>query len=1249
VRPSIKRVAAVLVTFVVAAASNLLVRAQAPQAVGTWAPAGLADTQPAGVPVVLADGRTLIVGGTDTDGAPTDTVTIFDPASSSVAAAGRLISARVTHSATLLADGRVLVAGGTIGGAPSADLEIFNLATGESEAAGALGQPRFDHAAARLADGTVLIVGGRSPEGDAVTTAEWFDPETGSTAPAPGSLQRARARASATLLIDGRVLVAGGNDGTADLRSAEIYEPASQTFTLLDTHLGVARSGHAAVLLPHNNSVLIAGGSSNGEPQAAVDLFVPAEFPDPYSYGTGSFAATAAMGNERDGAIAGHGPGEGYASVVGGGSNQAERYRFATIRTDKNDYAPGELASITGRGWEPGDVTLVFQEDPAVHDDYTLVLTADENGNISTNQWAPEGHDVGVRFYLTAKQGQRRAQTTFTDGNLSSTISFDIGPTPLAPGATLNWTASALCANGGGPNTCASEGFVHGGPVQDNYQIVIEQATNATFTANLASRQTTTTTGGNASGSFSAPSTGGPYFYRARHNNQNLPNAPVAGNSPNSWQPATSGIIMVALTPPDTTPPVITPTVVGTLGSNGWYVSDVDVSFTVADNQSTITSQSAACTSATTVSADTPGTTITCSATSAGGTTSQSVTIKRDASAPNAPTGGKSPATNPAGWNNSNVTVSFTSNGDDGPSGVASCTADSVLTAETAGTEVEGTCTDSAGNVSATTTVSVKIDKTNPVITGGRSPSANGFGWNNTEVTVTFACAETGSVQSGITIDTVAGATVSSEGVNQSVTNTGACVDEAGNAADAATLSGINIDKTGPIGPTASKTPSANANGWNNTSPVSVTFTSDGDAGVVQSGVDTCIGASAVTGETSGTDVVGVCTDKAGNSSAATTVTVRIDLTKPLITGERTPAANAFGWSNTDVTVTFQCTDALSGLDVNTVAGATVAAEGADQSVTNSGGCTDLAGHVADSATVSGISIDKSAPNAPTGSKNPPSNGAGWNTTDVTVSFASNGDNGPSGVLSCSAPSILSAETNGTDVHGTCTDNAGNVSATTTVSVKIDTTSPVVSVLGVTNGAVYVLGSVPTPSCGTSDALSGVASHAALNLTGGVPPGVGTFTAQCNGAIDAAGNVASPVSVTYTVQYAPTGTTCGGEPGHQVLQPINFTGSSVFAKKGGSTVPAKFRVCGSDGVSIGSPTTVVTAFVLYGIYNGTVSPFPTEDAVPSTNADSAFRWSAADQQWIFNISLKNVTAGVTYVYRIYLNDGTHIQFQFGVK
>ena len=83
----------------------------------------------------------------------------------------------------------------------------------------------------------------------------------------------------------------------------------------------------------------------------------------------------------------------------------------------------------------------------------------------------------------------------------------------------------------------------------------------------------------------------------------------------------------------DTTPPIISPQIAGTLGNNGWYRSNVSVSWNVTDPESGIASSSG-CTP-TTLTADTAGMTLTCSATNGVGlSTSTSVTVKIDKTPP---------------------------------------------------------------------------------------------------------------------------------------------------------------------------------------------------------------------------------------------------------------------------------------------------------------------------------------------------------------------------------------------------------------------------------------------------------------------------------------------------------------------------------------------------------------------------------------------------------------------------------------
>ncbi|HEV8701075.1 MAG TPA: hypothetical protein VGV60_07370, partial [Candidatus Polarisedimenticolia bacterium] len=229
----------------------------------------------------------------------------------------------------------------------------------------------------------------------------------GVASPGP-ALSTARAATSATTLLDGRVLVAGGSDGTSDLASAEVYDPAADSFAATAGGLATARQGHLAFLLPFNNQVLIAGGTSDGAPTASAELFAP---------WNDAFRATGDMSEARAGAAGSPLNLEGRLLVAGGsGLSSAELHGFATVRTDKSDYTVGETVTVTGSGWQPGEtVDLLLREVPQTHDDRTLTATADEAGNIFNNEFAPEEHDVGVQFYLTATGAASQAQTTFRD------------------------------------------------------------------------------------------------------------------------------------------------------------------------------------------------------------------------------------------------------------------------------------------------------------------------------------------------------------------------------------------------------------------------------------------------------------------------------------------------------------------------------------------------------------------------------------------------------------------------------------------------------------------------------------------------------------------------------------------------------------------------------------------------------------------------------------------------------------------
>jgi alpha-tubulin suppressor-like RCC1 family protein len=163
----------------------------------------------------------------------------------------------------------------------------------------------------------------------------------------------------------------------------------------------------------------------------------------------------------------------------------------------------------------------------------------------------------------------------------------------------------------------------------------------------------------------------------------------------------------------DATPPTIAPSVVGTLGNNGWYVGDVQIAWTVADAESAIVS-STGCNSIL-LATDTAGASFTCTATNGvGATVSQTVTVKRDATAP-VIVAAATAAANAAGWYRGDVGVGFTCS--DSGSGATACPAAQLLTGEGAAiASTARTIVDAAGNSATSNVVTVKIDRTAPTL-----------------------------------------------------------------------------------------------------------------------------------------------------------------------------------------------------------------------------------------------------------------------------------------------------------------------------------------------------------------------------------------------------------------------------------------------------------------------------------------------------------------------------------------------------
>jgi uncharacterized protein YjbI with pentapeptide repeats len=147
----------------------------------------------------------------------------------------------------------------------------------------------------------------------------------------------------------------------------------------------------------------------------------------------------------------------------------------------------------------------------------------------------------------------------------------------------------------------------------------------------------------------------------------------------------------------------------------------------------------------------------------------------------------------------------------------------------------------------------------------------------------------------------------------------------------------------------------------------------------------------------------------------------------------------------------------------------------------------------------------------------------GWYISPVTVTWNWASPGATLGTSGCPATSKSSAEGSTVTVTGTCTNSFGNTGQAT-VKVKIDTAAPSVSVTGVQAGHQYAVGHVPAPRCKTTDAISGVATQAAVKVTGTSSGGIGSFTATCSGAVNGAGiRQAKAVSVTYYAGYGLSG------------------------------------------------------------------------------------------------------------------------------
>jgi hypothetical protein len=324
--------------------------------------------------------------------------------------------------------------------------------------------------------------------------------------------------------------------------------------------------------------------------------------------------------------------------------------------------------------------------------------------------------------------------------------------------------------------------------------------------------------------------------------------------------------------------PDITALCNGSTCTGNWYTVTVSLSWQVTPQPgTTIVSQT--CTLAT-ISSDTAAAgPFHCSATDSNGvTTSASVTIKRDATPPTVTGSAPSRGPDANGWYNHVVTVTFS--GSDATSGIASCSANTYNGPDSSNATVTGTCTDQAGNTSATSSATLKYDSTPPSVSLSRARGPDANGWYNHSV----GFAASGS--DGLSGVASCGSATYSGPDGAGVSVGARCTDNAGNVGSAGTT--INYDATAPTVTGATPARAPDANDWYN-HPVDVTFAGRDAA----SGISSCTTVTYKGPDGPAATLNGSCVDNAGNSGSGS-VTLKYDSTPPTLTGLAVVAGDSF-------------------------------------------------------------------------------------------------------------------------------------------------------------------------------------------------------------------------------------------------------------------------------------------------------------------------------------------------------------------
>lgn len=280
-----------------------------------------------GAPRALATGnltggnQVLVAGGGNgniTSPVGIASTELYSPVTRTLVPGPSMAVSRALHTGTTLLDGRVLLAGGVVGttGTVSASCELYDPVTNTFSLAAPMNSVRAGHAATRLADGRVLVVGGNTTYAggtaaignilnSALRTGEVYDPATNTWTPVQNLMQSRRLLPGLVTLDDGRAIAISGLSGATSFfgqaipnwtSSCDYYDPQTNSFNPAPSLPG--QTAAPGVARRPNGQVLVAGGVVPGLlsiPNASSQTWV-LDFNAAWSTGPSLPAATALPG-----------------------------------------------------------------------------------------------------------------------------------------------------------------------------------------------------------------------------------------------------------------------------------------------------------------------------------------------------------------------------------------------------------------------------------------------------------------------------------------------------------------------------------------------------------------------------------------------------------------------------------------------------------------------------------------------------------------------------------------------------------------------------------------------------------------------------------------------------------------------------------------------------------------------------------------------------------------------------------------